>query len=124
MQNKINNDEILKLLKESGFPKETYRSLIYYSGAYDIEEPTVHLQEFVNKIYNKAIEKENVIEELKRRDLVQLSKLIRKYLKEMPYSNPNELCREVISKLMKDSKGQLDYNLLISMIRYETGTDS
>jgi len=63
----------------------------------------------------------------KHGDLVQLSQLIRKYLKEIPIEKPNytpnEVCHAVTGTIMRISKGTINPSLVVSMIKYETQTD-
>ena len=66
-------------------------------------------------------------EKFKHGDLVQLSQLIRKYLKEIaikhPEYTPNTLAFAVAGTMMKISKGTINPELVVSMIRYQTQTD-
>lgn len=63
----------------------------------------------------------------KHGDLVQLAKLIRKYLKEIalehPEYTPTTLAFSVFGALLRESDGKVDGNLILPMIRYETQTD-
>ena len=67
------------------------------------------------------------MEEFKHGDLVQLAQLIRSNLKQIaldhPEYTPSTLAFAVTGTLMKISKGTINPNLVISMIRYETQID-
>lgn len=63
----------------------------------------------------------------KHGDLVQLAQLIRRYLKEIPIEHPeytpNTLAFAVAGTIMRISKGTINPELVVSMVRYETQTD-